>query len=165
MSGALLFIWLLALGLGVLAHRRGDGSHLEGLTYGADQLVRVLPRIVMALLASGFIAKLIPSAIVGTWIGSDSGARGILVAACAGLLVPAGPVVAFSLGAILAQAGAAPPQLVAFITSWCIFAIHRVTIFELPMLGWRFLALRLTASALLPVVAGILAGGLHLVVG
>lgn len=165
MSGSLLFIWLLALVLGGLAYLRRDGSHLEGLARGADQLIRALPRVMMALVAAGFIARLIPGEIVGAWIGPGSGARGILIAAFAGLFVPAGPVIAFSLGAILAHAGAAPPQLVAFITSWCVFALHRITIYELPMLGWRFLALRLSASALLPLLAGFMAGGVAIAAG
>lgn len=165
MSGALLFIWALALVLGGFAYVRRDGSYGEGLTRAADQLVRVMPRVLMALAAAGFIARLVPSELVGTWIGPGSGLTGLLVAAFAGLLVPAGPVIAFSLAAILLHAGAAPPQLVAFVTSWCIVALHRITIYELPMLGWRFLVLRLSASAVLPLMAGLMAGGVVLAAG
>lgn len=158
MSGALLIIWLLAISLAGYAALRKDGSLSEGLVRGADQLIRVLPRVLMALTAAGFIAKLIPGEIVGAWLGPDSGARGIAIAAFAGLLVPSGPIVSFSLAAVLATSGAAPPQLIAFITSWSIFAIHRITIYEIPMLGWRFLAVRLGASFLLPLLAGASAG-------
>lgn len=165
MSGALLIIWLLALSLAGYATFRKDGSLSEGLVRGADQLIRVLPRVLMALTAAGFIAKLIPSEIVGAWLGADSGASGIVVAAFAGLLVPSGPIVSFSLAAVLATSGAAPPQLIAFITSWSIFAIHRVTIYEIPMLGWRFLVVRLGASFLLPLLAGASAGIVLLAAG
>lgn len=162
MSGAFLAIWLLAIALAGYAAFRRDGSLGDGLVRGADQLIRVLPRVLMALTAAGFIAKLIPGEIVGHWLGPESGVRGIAIAACAGLLVPSGPVVSFSLAAVLATSGAAPPQLIAFITSWSIFAIHRVTIYELPMLGWRFLAVRLGASFVLPLLAGFGAAALAL---
>lgn len=162
---ALAIVWGLALVLAVLAYRRHDRSFEGGLLQAADQLVRVMPRILMALLAAGFIAKLIPGDLVGEWIGPGSGARGLIIAALAGVLVPAGPVVAFSLAAVLAQSGAAPPQLVAFVTSWCIFAMHRITIYEIPMLGWRFLALRLGAGAVLPLLAGLIAGAILLIPG
>lgn len=165
MSGALIVIWLLAAMFAVLAIFRADGSLVQGLAAAADQLVRVLPRVLMALTAAGFISKLIPGELVGQWLGPGSGRWGILIAAFAGLFVPSGPVVSFSLAAILAQSGAAPPQVVAFITSWCIFAVHRITIYEVPMLGWRFLAIRLLSSFLLPLVAGFMAGGLALAFG
>jgi uncharacterized membrane protein YraQ (UPF0718 family) len=157
MSGSLLTIWLLALVLAGLALYRGGGGLGEGLLAGADQLVRVMPRVLMALTAAGFIAKLIPGEFIGAWLGPDSGFRGIAIAALAGLFVPAGPVVSFSLAAVLAQAGAATPQLVAFLTAWSVFAMHRITIYEAPMLGLRFLAVRLSASFTLPLVAGLTA--------
>lgn len=158
MSGSLLTIWVLALVLAGLALFRGGGKLGEGLLAGADQLVRVMPRVLMALTAAGFIAKLIPGEFIGAWLGPDSGFGGIVIAAAAGLFVPAGPVVAFSLAAVLAHAGAAPPQLVTFLTAWSVFAMHRVTIYEVPMLGLRFLAVRLSASFILPLVAGLAAG-------
>lgn len=165
MSPALALLWLLAGGLAFLAWRRSDGSDREAALRAADQLFRILPRVLMAAFAAGFLARLLPNEVVAQWIGPDSGPWGIAVAALGGLFVPAGPVVAFSLAAILAKAGAAPPQLVAFVTSWTVFAIHRVVTYELPMLGWRFLALRLTSSVVLPVTAGLTAAVLLLAAG
>jgi len=160
MSGSLLFIWALAAVLGGIAFSRRDDSLREGIAYGADQLVRLLPRLVVALTAAGFIAELIPGDAVGRWLGPGSGVPGIVIAAFAGVLVPTGPVVTFSLAAVLAHAGAASPQLVAFVTSWSVFALHRITIYEIPMLGWRFVALRVLSVLLLPLLAGLAAGAL-----
>ncbi|MGH6946603.1 MAG: hypothetical protein ACREDZ_04690 [Kiloniellales bacterium] len=165
MSPALVLLWLLAGGLVFLVWRRADGSDREAALKAADQLFRILPRVLMAAFAAGFLARLLPNEIVAQWIGPDSGPWGIAIAALGGLFVPAGPVVAFSLAAILAKAGAASPQLVAFITAWTIFAIHRVAGYELPMLGWRFLALRLASSVVLPVIAGLTAALLLLAAG
>lgn len=164
MSGALVFVWLLAAVLAGAAISRRDGSLRAGLAYGADQLVRLLPRLVVALTAAGFIAQLIPGDAVGRWLGSGSGVLGIAVAAFAGALIPAGPVVTFSLAAVLVHAGAATPQMVAFITSWSVFALHRITIYEIPMLGWRFLAVRAMSVLPLPLIAGFAAGAVLLAV-
>ena len=49
---------------------------------------------------------------------------------------------------------------VAFLTAWSIFAVHRVVLFELSLVGWRFTALRLASSGLAPIVAGLLAGAM-----
>ncbi len=164
MSGSLVFVWLLAAVLAGTAVSRRDGSLGDGVLYGADQLVRLLPRLVVALTAAGFIAPLIPGDAVGRWIGADSGALGIAIAAFAGLLIPSGPVVTFSLAAVLMQAGAGTPQMVAFVTSWSVFALHRITIYEIPMLGWRFLFVRLLSVLLLPLIAGFAAGAVLLAV-
>ncbi len=164
MSGSLVFIWMLAAVLAGTAMSRRDGSLADGALYGADQLVRLLPRLVVALTAAGFIAPLIPGDEVGRWLGTDSGALGIAIAAFAGLLIPSGPVVTFSLAAVLFHAGAGTPQMVAFVTSWSVFALHRITIYEIPMLGWRFLSVRLLSVLPLPLIAGFAAGAvLHAV--
>ena len=48
--------------------------------------------------------------------------------------------------------------MVALLTAWSVFAFHRLMAFELPIMGWRFTAIRLIASAALPAFAGITAG-------
>ena len=57
------------------------------------------------------------------------------------------------------KAGAGGPQMVALITGWAILGFHRVIAWEWPVLGGRFIAIRLLASVLLPVLAGVLAHG------
>ena len=47
----------------------------------------------------------------------------------------------------------------AFITAWTLFAIHRVVIYEIPLLGFSFLRLRLVSVFLMPVLAGVLTMG------
>ncbi|MFC7540519.1 hypothetical protein ACFQU2_14980 [Siccirubricoccus deserti] len=48
--------------------------------------------------------------------------------------------------------------MVALITGWAILGFHRVIAWEWPVLGPRFIAIRLIASFALPVLAGLLAG-------
>jgi hypothetical protein len=71
--------------------------------------------------------------------------------------MPGGPFVTFPLVLAFSKAGAGVPQMAALITGWSIFAVHRIITWEYPVLGWRFVAMRMAAALPLPVVAGLLA--------
>lgn len=122
-----------------------------------EQGALLLPRMICALIAAGFVAELLPKQAVSQLLGADAGLLAIPVAALAGLVLPAGPVISFSIAAVFANAGASTPALITFITSWSIFAAHRIFIFELPILGASFLRLRLVSVVVLPFIAGIIA--------
>ncbi|MFQ6016960.1 MAG: hypothetical protein ACE5KF_02085 [Kiloniellaceae bacterium] len=160
MSAGPLVLWLIAAALGVIAYSRADGRHRKGLEFALGQFVVLLPRIILALLTAGFVSTLVPAELIAAWLGPESGWRGIVIASLFGGLVPGGPVIIFPVAVLLATAGAGIPQLVAFITAWSVFAVHRILLFELPLIGWRFTALRLLSSFPLPVIAGLLSGGL-----
>jgi len=75
---------------------------------------------------------------------------GILLAALVGAFTPAGPIVSFPIVVVLLAAGAGFPQVVSFLTAWSVFAFHRVIIYEIPLMGWRFVGIRLASSLVLP---------------
>jgi uncharacterized membrane protein YraQ (UPF0718 family) len=110
-----------------------------------------------ALIAAGFIAQLIPKEAIARLLGEDAGLLALPVAALTGLIVPAGPVIAFAIAAVFAKSGASTAALVTFITSWSIFATHRILIYELPLLGASFLRLRVLSAAAVPLIAGLIA--------
>lgn len=157
MNLGVLILAVLLLGLVGLALARRDGTLLAGIKRALEQFAKLVPRMLCALLAAGFVAKLIPSALIAGYLGAEAGLRAILIAAAAGLIVPAGPVIAFSIAVVFARAGASVPALVAFITSWSVFAAHRIFIYEIPLLGPSFLRLRLVSAAAMPLLAGLLA--------
>lgn len=148
-----LFLWALAVVLGVIVFRRGGEDFNQALRGGLEQFIVIMPRIALALLTAGFVAKLVPAATIGQLIGPDSGFGGILLAALVGGLMPSGPTVAFPIVVVLRAAGAGVPQIVAFLTAWSVFAWHRVLIYEVSMLGWQFAAIRMASSLVLPFVA------------
>ena len=143
-----LVMWAIAGVLGVLAAPKGVLR--DGLSMSTQRFLDVMPRIGLALLAAGFIGHLIPSEPVGHMIGPESGLLGILLAAVVGGFIPSGPIVSFPVVVVLTQAGAGFPQVVAFLTAWSVFAFHRVLIYEVTLMGWRFSLVRLTASLVLP---------------
>jgi len=143
--------------LALSALSRMDGTFQRGLRRAVEQLALLAPRMVCALTAAGFIARLIPSELIGQYLGAEAGLKAILLASAVGLIIPAGPVIAFSIAAIFARSDASTAALIAFITSWSLFAAHRIFIYEIPLLGPSFLRLRVVSVAALPIFAGLMA--------
>jgi uncharacterized protein len=155
MIGALV-LWGLAIVLALWALRRSTAKARVAIMTAGERFLEIMPRIALALLAAGFIGVLVPSEPVARYIGPDSGFVGILIASVVGGFVPGGPILSFPLVVVLYKAGAGIPQLIAFLTAWSVFAFHRVAIYELTLMGWRFSAVRLISSLVLPPLAGLL---------
>ncbi len=157
MSVAAFVLWGLVAVFGALAYSRPGSLHVEGFRIASRQLIRVFPRVILALMSAGFISQIVPHQLVAGWLGAGSGLGGIVIASLVGGVVPGGPVVAFPIAVVLFKAGVGTPQLVAFVTAWSVFALHRVLAYEVPLVGWRFSAVRLVSSLALPPAAGVLA--------
>lgn len=156
MIGTLLLLFVfVALLITIL--RRGRAQTVDAAERALEQFAQVIPQLCVALLAAGFLAKLIPSDVIATYLGPEAGWSGLVVAAFIGPIVPAGPVLAFSIAALLERAGATPETLVAFITSWSLFTLHRIVTYEVPLLGGSFLKLRLLSVGIMPILAGLMA--------
>lgn len=150
----LVIMWGLAAVLGgLVCIKRGRVETMVALRKATDRAFRVLPRIAVAVLTAGFVARLIPSGIVVEHIGPDSGLSGTLIAMLVGGFIPSGPIISFPLVVALSQAGAGTVQLITLLTAWSVFAIHRVIIYEVPMMGARFSMIRLACSLPLPLIA------------
>lgn len=138
-----------------IAVTRRDDTFRRAVRRSVEQFWVLAPRMICALIAAGFIAKLIPSEVIARFLGNDAGFTALLVAFGTGMIIPAGPVIAFSIAAVFLHAGASTAALVTFVTSWAIFATHRIFIYEIPLLGLSFLRLRLLATGIIPLLAGI----------
>lgn len=147
-------LWALALVLGVFVWRRhGRAGLVDAVKSALLRGLHIVPRVAMVLIVAGFAVRLMPSGLVGGLIGPESGFSGVLIAMLVGGLIPAGASVSFSLVVLLSEAGAGWAQLVTLITAWSVFAIHRVIVYEVPLMGLRFSMLRLAASLPLPLIA------------
>ncbi|MGJ3265473.1 MAG: hypothetical protein ACFE0R_19820 [Salinarimonas sp.] len=134
------------------------GSARPAARFVASQGSALALRLPVALVAAGFLGRLVPEAVVAGGLGPETGFAGILLASLVGCFLPGGPTVTFPLALVFWQAGAGAPQMVALLTAWSVFAFHRLLAFELPIMGWRFIAIRLLASSPLPVLSGVAAG-------
>lgn len=159
--GFLALVALLAVLLGIALLRREDFGPVAKRF--VEQFAMLVPRMLCALVAAGFIAQLIPKEAIARLLGEDAGLMAIPVAAATGLIVPAGPVIAFAIAAVFAKSGASTAALVTFVTSWSIFAAHRILIYEIPLLGVSFLRLRILSALVVPFLAGLLASAAGLI--
>lgn len=152
-----ILLWLVVGVLAFLAALRGRVLFSDGAREGVWEFIRLLPRIGAGVVGSGFIAEVLPKALVASWIGPGSGFIGVLIATLGGALTPGGPVVGFSIGAAALKSGAGAPQVIAYSTAWALYAIHRLVIWEVPMMPPRLVWLRAAVSLPLPFIAAAIA--------
>lgn len=146
----------LASGLACWALKGPDGV-ARGLAVAWGLVLTILPVLGAALLLAGFVQAGIARETIGRWLGAESGMRGLLVATAAGAATPGGPMAAFPLVLALAAGGADRGALIAYITAWSLNGFQRILVWEIPILGPEFAALRFVASLPLPILAGLLA--------
>ena len=155
MIGGALVLWALAIVLALWALRRNTAKARVAIVTAGERFLEIMPRIGLALMAAGFLSVLIPSEPVARYIGPESGVAGVFIGSVAGGFVPGGPILSFPIVVVLYKAGAGVPQLIAFLTAWSVFAFHRIMIYEVNLMGWRFTAVRLVSSLVLPPLAGL----------
>lgn len=153
MTEATIILVGLACGGMILAWRRHDGSARRSVEIGWSTFKRTLPLLIVAFIIVGYVSALEPQALVRTWIGPDSGFRGVLIGSIAGMLLPGGPYVVFPLIGTLYSTGAGMGPTLSMITSWAALALLSVS-FELPFLGWRFTLVRLGIGFVVPILVG-----------
>lgn len=149
-------IWLLtgALALVVFFRHGQPGLHRSG-EFALSQGRALAIRLPLAMLAASFLAQILPVEDIASVVGPNSGLLGIVLAALLGGLMPGGPMTSFPIALIVYEGGAGTAQIVALLSGWSIFAMHRVLAYEAPIMGWTFVALRMGACAILPVLAGL----------
>jgi len=142
-------------------HKQG-GDAWNVSMQGAGTVASLVPILVFALICSACMEVLIPEEWITHWLGREAGSRGILIGSFVGICMPpGGAVVLYGIVGALMKAGAGIGTLVALTTSYNLLAIHRMP-FEISMLGWKFLALRVVCVIVLAPLAGFLA---HVLVG
>jgi uncharacterized membrane protein YraQ (UPF0718 family) len=150
-------LWLVVGALGVIAAYRGRVLLNNGARDGTVEFFRLLPRIFIGVVGSGFIAEVLPKALIAPWLGPESGLTGVVIATLGGAFTPGGPVVGFSIGAAALKSGAGAPQVVAYSTAWALYAIQRLLIWEIPMMPARVVWLRAAVSLPLPFIVAAVA--------
>jgi len=144
----------LALALGIVAYIKDPGLPWLGAKSGFKMLGFILPRLIPALILAGLMQVLVPAEIVQRYLGREAGLRAIFLATIAGVFTPGGPMVTVPFMVALAHSGAALPALVAYMTSWSLFGMQRIIAWEAPLMGWKFVVVRVIPSLAFPVVAG-----------
>ena len=115
--------------------------------------VDLAPKMAVAFFVAALVTSLVPRQTIAKWLGRQSGMKGVALATGAGAVTPGGPMMSFPLVASLNKAGAGRPALIAYITSWESLGFQRILIWDLPLLGSEYTALRFIASLPLPFIA------------
>lgn len=148
-----MFLWGVVAALAWVAAQMGQETLNKGLCEGIVDFIRLIPRLAIGIVGSGFLAALLPGDLVRAWLGPDSGLLGLLVATAAGAITPGGPVVGFAIGSTALKTGASLAAVVAYTTAWALFALQRLFIWELPAMPARVVWLRMVVSLPLPLLA------------
>jgi hypothetical protein len=148
-------LWVLVGALALTAAVRSKALFREGAKEGARDFVVLLPRIMIGVVGSGYIAAIMPQDLITTWIGPNSGILGITIATLAGAITPGGAVVGFSVGAAALKGGGGAPQVIAYSTAWSLYALTRLINWEVAMMPPRVVWLRAAVSLPLPFLAGV----------
>jgi uncharacterized membrane protein YraQ (UPF0718 family) len=148
-------LWGLVSALALTAAVRSKALFREGAWEGSRDFVVLIPRVLIGVVGSGYIAAILPPDLIAAWIGPKSGFIGILIATIIGAATPGGAVVGFAIGAAALKSGAGAPQVIAYSTAWSLYTIQRLFNWEIHMMPPRVVWLRAAVSLPLPILAGI----------
>lgn len=151
------FAALAVIMAGVAWYILGEQGFLSAWDSNINSLATTVPRMFAALLMAGLIWVLMPRELLSRFIGKHSGVKGLIIAACAGVITPGGPAASFPLLAVLGGAGADRGIMIAYITSWATLGMQRILVWDLPFMGGEFTLTRILVSLPLPIIAGFIA--------
>ena len=147
---------VLAVILLFLGYQKGAGQHIAGSKLALRMMLEIAPLLIFAFIIAGMVQVLIPHQVLVKLIGKESGLRGILIGTVAGAICPGGPYVSLPIAAGFLRSGAALGTMVAFLTSWSLWAVARLPM-EVGIMGWKFTLIRLGSTFFFPPIAGLIA--------
>lgn len=150
-------LWGLVGILALTAAVRSKVLFREGMWEGGRDFFVLIPRVMIGVVGSGYVAAVMPQDVIAQWIGPNSGMLGVTLATLAGAATPGGAVVGFSVGAAALKGGAGAPQVIAYTTAWSLYTIQRLINWEIHMMSPRVVWLRAAVSVPLPFLAAFVA--------
>ena len=66
-------------------------------------------------------------------------------------------MVGFSIGAVALKVGGGPPQVIAYVVAWALFAFQRLILWEIPFMPAKFVWFRAAVSVPFPFLAAAIA--------
>lgn len=147
---------ILAITLVVIGYTRGGNEHVLGMKRASSMILEILPLLFFAFIIAGMVQVLLPKDLLSKWVGMESGLKGILIGTLAGGLTPGGPYVSLPIVAGFLKAGASVGTMVAFLTSWSLWAVARLPM-DIGILGWKFSLARFACTFFFPPIAGLIA--------
>jgi uncharacterized membrane protein YraQ (UPF0718 family) len=157
MKTAFFIMLALSVILGSIAYYKSPQLPLDALKSGGGLLLRLFPILVLAFFVAGLMEVLLPKALLISWVGEESGFKGILIGTCLGAITPGGPFIQFPIVAAMFKAGANIGPLIAYLSAWALIGLNRVIAFEIPLLGFKLTFTRVLCSFIFPIIIGYMA--------
>ncbi len=154
---------VIAVILYIIDFLRGEGQQITGIKSAFQMILETLPLLIFAFIVAGLVQALLPNDLISRWVGEESGNRGIIIGTLAGGLTPGGPYVSLPIVAGFLKSGAGIGTMVAFLTSWSLWAVSRLPM-EFGILGWKFTLIRLLSTFFFPPFAGLLANAINRII-
>ncbi len=85
-----IFLWVLCAVLMVIAAMRSRAVLFACTREGVVDYLKLVPRIFIGVVGSGYLAEALPQDVVGAWLGPDSGVMGVGLAVFGGAFTPGG---------------------------------------------------------------------------
>jgi hypothetical protein len=148
-----LVLWVVVVARGLMTAMRGTDFFRDSVRNSIIEFLRLIPRIALGVIGSGFIADAMPQDLIVPWIGPQSGMLGVAIATIGGAATSGGPVVGFSIAAAALKSGGGAPQVIAYVVAWSLFSIQRLIGWEIPSMPPRVVLLRAAVSVPLPFIA------------
>ena len=146
----------------VIAWRTGGWMRVgQAVGSGTALFISILPNLILGLTLAGFLHVLLPKEIISSWMGHESGLRGLVVGTTAGMLTPGGPFTHFPILASFLSKGAGVGPVCAYIAAWALIGLNRFFVWELPILGPKVAMARFLASLAFPPLIGWLGGSIY----
>lgn len=146
------------IGAGIAVWWLKGAGRLAEITAETMGFLAVLsPKILAGVFIAATVPLILPKEKVRSWIGRESGLRGLAIAGGLGAVVPGGPMMIFLLAAGIGTAGADMGAITAFVSGWALLSLNRTLIWELSFLPVDLVALRVALCLPIPVVIGVMA--------
>lgn len=148
--------------LATIAFRtRGAAGLKDSGRSGGLLFLQVLPNLVLGFTIAGLLQVLLPQDLIARWMGAESGWRGLFFGSAAGIVTPGGPFTHFPILAGFMSKGAGIGPVAAYIAGWAVLGLNRIVVWEIPILGWKFVLARVLGCILFPPLCGWLAGTIY----
>ena len=157
-DGSMIFFIALAMVSSILVYlMKGPAALSNALAQALKLFGNVVPLIALGMMLGGLARELADPKKIAPILGAQSGWSGLILATGLGAVTPGGPFAAFPIVYALFIAGADIGAVIAYVTAWSVIGIHRVIIWEWPLLGHEFVIVRVLTALPLPILAGALA--------
>ena len=123
-----ILLYVLAIAALLVSFFKDKAKTAKAVKKGLKAFEGILPQFLVVLLLVAMTLAVLDTATIARYLGAESGALGVLIAACVGAITLIPGFVAFPAAAALLRGGAGATQIAAFVSS-----LMMVGVVTLPM--------------------------------